>query len=81
MVSFTIRPLYSQGKSPWYPLARRLGGLQSRSGLGGEEKNSYPLPGLETPIIQLIAQRCTADLPRLPFMEWYLVKHTGINVF
>jgi hypothetical protein len=26
----------SQGKSPWYPFDRRLGGTQSRSGRGGE---------------------------------------------
>jgi hypothetical protein len=38
--------LYLQGKSPWYPLDRRLGGPQSQSGHGGEEKNSQPLPGL-----------------------------------
>jgi hypothetical protein len=49
VVSFTPRPLYSQGKSPFYPLDRRLGGPQSRSGRGGEEKNSQPLPGLERP--------------------------------
>jgi hypothetical protein len=36
-----------QGKSPWYPLDRRLGGLQSRSGRGGEKKNSQPPPGIE----------------------------------
>jgi len=30
------RPFYPQGKSPWWPLDRRLGGLQSRSGRGGE---------------------------------------------
>jgi hypothetical protein len=30
MVSFTSRPLYPQGKSPWYPLDRRLGGPQNR---------------------------------------------------
>jgi len=29
-----------QGKSPWCPLDRRLGGLQIRSGDDGEEKNS-----------------------------------------
>jgi hypothetical protein len=29
-----------------------LGGPQSRSGHGGEEKNSQALPGLEPPIIQ-----------------------------
>jgi hypothetical protein len=39
---FTPRPLYPQGESPWYPLDRRLGGPQSRSGRGGEEKNSQP---------------------------------------
>jgi hypothetical protein len=34
-------------KSPWYPLDRRLGGPQSRSGRGGEEKNTQPPPGIE----------------------------------
>jgi hypothetical protein len=32
VVNFTPRPLYPPGKSPWYPLYRRLGGPQSRSG-------------------------------------------------
>jgi hypothetical protein len=35
---FTPRPLYPQGKSPWYLLDRGLGELNSRSGRGGEEK-------------------------------------------
>jgi hypothetical protein len=48
-VTFTPRPLYTQGKSPWYPLDRRLGGPHSRSRRDGEEKNSQPLPGLEPP--------------------------------
>jgi len=26
VVRFTLRPLYPQGKSPWFPLCRRLGG-------------------------------------------------------
>jgi hypothetical protein len=43
VVSFTPWPLYSQVKSPWYPLDRRLGGPQSRSGRGGEEKHSHTL--------------------------------------
>jgi hypothetical protein len=43
--------LYSQGNSLWYPLDKRVGGPQSQSGRGGEEKNSQPLPGLEPPII------------------------------
>jgi hypothetical protein len=29
-VSYMTRPLYPQGKSPWYPLDRRLAGPQSR---------------------------------------------------
>jgi hypothetical protein len=39
VASFTPQPLHSQGKSPWYPLDSRLGGPQSRSGNGGDEKN------------------------------------------
>jgi hypothetical protein len=45
---FTLRPLYSQGKSYWYPLGRRLGGPQSRSGHGGERKISSTA-GTRTP--------------------------------
>jgi len=37
---------HPQGKSPWYPLDRRLGGPQSRSG-SGDEKNSQPPPEIE----------------------------------
>jgi len=36
-----------QGKRPQYPLDRRLGGRQSRSGRSGEEKNPQPPPGIE----------------------------------
>jgi hypothetical protein len=41
MVSFTPRPLYSQGKSPWYTLDRRLSGPQNRSGRGGTTHNVF----------------------------------------
>jgi hypothetical protein len=54
-----------RGKSPWYPLEWRLGGPQSRSERGGEEENSQPLPRLEPPIIQPVAQRYTTELSRL----------------
>jgi hypothetical protein len=54
LVSFRSRPLYPYGKSPSYPLDRRLGGPQGRSGSGGEEKDSQSLPGLEPPTIQHI---------------------------
>jgi hypothetical protein len=56
MSSFTPRRLYPQGKSPWYSLGRTLGGPQSRSGQGDEEKNFQTLPALEHPIIQPVAQ-------------------------
>jgi len=42
VVSVTPRPPYPQGKRPLYPLDRRLGGPQSQSGCGGEEKNYWP---------------------------------------
>jgi hypothetical protein len=53
------------GKTPLYPLDRRLSGPKSRSGRGGEEKNSQPLPGLEAQTIQPVAQRYTTELSRL----------------
>jgi hypothetical protein len=72
-----------QGKSPWYPLDRRLGGTQSRSGRDGEEKNSQPLPGLEPQIIQPVAQFYTTELSRLRVMIYGLslndaVSHTWV---
>jgi hypothetical protein len=69
-MKFTPRTFYFQGKSPWYPLDRRLDGPQIRSGRAGEEKNSQPLRGIEPPIIQPVAHRYTAELSRLlPHME------------
>jgi hypothetical protein len=35
------------GKEPLVPIDRRLGGPESRSGHGGEEKNSQPQPAIE----------------------------------
>jgi hypothetical protein len=46
-VSFTPRPLHSQGNSPRYPLHRKRDGSKSRYGRGDEEKTSVPLPGIE----------------------------------
>jgi len=47
VVNFTPHPLYPWGKNTWYPQDRRLGGPQSRSVHGDEEKNSQPPPGIE----------------------------------
>jgi hypothetical protein len=65
VVSFMPQPLYPQGKSPWYPLDRRLGGAQGQSGHSSEDKNSQPLPELNPLIIQPAAQCCTTELSRL----------------
>jgi hypothetical protein len=46
-------------------LDRRLGGFQSRSRRGDEEKKSQPQPELKTPIIQPITQLCTTEISRL----------------
>jgi hypothetical protein len=63
------------GKSPWYPLdRRRLGGPQSRSGHGGEEKNSQPLAGLELPIVQPLPHRFTTELSRLLIKIMFMKK-------
>jgi hypothetical protein len=52
-VRFTPLPLYPLGKSPRYPLDRRLAGSQGRSGRRGEEKILDPtgtqLPSLGRP--------------------------------
>jgi hypothetical protein len=36
------------GKERPLPIRQRLGGSQSRSGRGDKEKNSQPLPGIES---------------------------------
>jgi len=59
VVSFTPWSLYSQGKSPWYPLDRRLGGPQSWSELSGKEKYS------QSQKVQVefykVSQKCTKN--------------------
>jgi hypothetical protein len=54
-----------QGKSPMYPLDRRLSWPQSRPGHDAEEKNSHPLPGFEPPIIQPVVQLYITELSQL----------------
>jgi hypothetical protein len=56
MVGFTPLSFYPRGKDPRYPLHRRLGGPQSRSGRFGEEQNLAPA-GSPTPAVQPIAHR------------------------
>jgi hypothetical protein len=67
VVNFMPFPLYPQGKSPCYPLDRRLRGPQSQSGRDGKDKNSQAILGLEPPVIQPIAKRYTTELSQLLF--------------
>jgi hypothetical protein len=70
VVSFT---LYPQGKSPWYPLDRRLGRPQSRS--GRDSKDKIPSPRRESnpriPIVQPVAQSYT---------DWAITAHVRNEV-
>jgi hypothetical protein len=75
VVSFTPRSLYPQGKSPWYPLDRRLSGPQSRSGRGVKRKipSSRRESNPRTPIVKSIVQRYTDTvLMYLRFYEYFL---------
>jgi len=47
VVSFTLQPLYPQGKRPRYPVERRLGGYQIQSGHGDKKRRFLPLLGIE----------------------------------
>jgi hypothetical protein len=51
---FTPRPLYPRGKNPRYPLDRRLGGPQSRSGRFGEEKIFDPTVKVKLSLQQVV---------------------------
>jgi hypothetical protein len=69
--SVTPRPLYPRGKSPRYPLDRRLGEPQSRSGRRGEE-NSWPYR--DTNSDPSVAQPVASRYPRSYIRPWGLQK-------
>jgi hypothetical protein len=63
MASFTPLMLYPQGRSPRYPLDRRLGGPQSQSGHREEEKNLTlsgiePRPPAHSSLLYQLEQSC-----------------------
>jgi hypothetical protein len=59
VVSLKLRPLYPQTGSLRYLLDRRLGGPQSRSGHGVEEKKVPAYAGNRTPVVSPVAQSVT----------------------
>jgi hypothetical protein len=76
VVSFTPRPPYFQRKSPGCPLDRRLGGSHSRSGRGGEEKNSQT-PAKSTNIFRnsAILKFCCLTYIKVHFKRRVLFSH------
>jgi hypothetical protein len=58
-------------KSPPHPLGRRLGGLQSRSGRCGIDRNVLPLPGFDTLCYYSVAfHRVWYHKTRVVFFCW-----------
>jgi hypothetical protein len=80
VVSFTPRPLYPQGMSPRYPLDRRLGALQSRSGRFGEEKildttgTRTPTPRSSSPQLVAIPTTLSRLLNKMSFAGFEVLK-------
>jgi hypothetical protein len=59
-------------------MVRGLVGSQSRFGRGGEEINSYPLSGIEPPIIEPVAQRYATELFRLLYSPSHSFLFTSV---
>jgi hypothetical protein len=55
--------LYPRRKDPRYPLVKRLGGPQSRSGRWGKKKN------LDRPIVQPVVRHYTASATAAPLHD------------
>jgi hypothetical protein len=81
VVSLTPLPLYLRGESPRYPLDRRLGRFQRRSGRCGEEKK-ISLPGIEPEPFSLSLNRLSypgSDRSMLHNkIYWYILAHIHI---
>jgi hypothetical protein len=84
VVSFTPLPLYPRGKRLRYPLNRRLGKPQSRSGRHGVEKIIDPT-GIRTPtssVVQPMASRYTDwAIPSRADVMTCLITYMKIMVF
>jgi hypothetical protein len=74
-VSFTHRLLYPQGKSSRYPLGRRLGGPQSRSGRVVEEKNSQDHRDNILQLTVISSFPFLSSLPYLIILSSHLMLH------
>jgi hypothetical protein len=74
------RPLYPWGKSPWYPLDRRLGGPQSHLD-DVEKRKFFTLPGLELRTLgHLACIQCTVLKIVGHAFEWYIYSFCKICI-
>jgi hypothetical protein len=70
--------LYPWGRSPQYPLYRRLDGPQSQSGHSGEEKDSQP--SLKVKHLKRNCPACSQSLYRLSYPDSYPTSLGYINI-
>jgi hypothetical protein len=75
VVNATPRPIYPR-KDTWYPLYRRLGGPQGRS---GQVQKISPPPGLDPLTVQPVASRYT-DCARATYKPSVIVIIIIINI-
>jgi hypothetical protein len=75
VVRLTPQPLYPRGKSPRYPLDRRLGGPQSRSRRRGENCWPYRDSNSDPSVVQPVTSRYTDYTIPVPHLQEY----TGSN--
>ena len=61
-----------------YPLNKRLGGPQKRSGPSGEAKSLLPMPGLEARAVQPVASPYAGYVTLAP-LKTLAVKHNGLS--
>jgi hypothetical protein len=81
VVSVTPRPRFAPGKGPpRYPLYRRLGGPQSRSGHRGYRKNPLPLPGIEPRSPGRPVRSHDTVLTELPRLQIFIVDNIILHL-